>query len=411
MARYRKDLPKTLNLTVQFEGTSMGTQHTQGTINPANRTQVQKAIQETIIAYIKIIKLNPNQYNKNTFYLDMIRKLNDANDNETNKNVFDFDDITYIWRTNSTHEHAQPFKTAPQDVKERIAIATQMSIEEIQNKLDNYTSDEQDEEIWSKFEEPKFPFGYFIDNENKKGFIDFFPNRGIEIYSPNKQITLTINDFGDIPEGYNTEAVNLLYQGWEMCRYTNQYDIKYWNDLYENTQPYTAKEIFQTFSENAEQLMTVLSITNAEDIFSELDAQILDAQTITKTQTRTFVNSELNKKENKIIETNNLTEDMFEQKLVTYQDTYQLIKLDGNIFTKNLNNHDNLTQESRNPVYAVKCNCTSTNRQFTLYVENQVAERNFDAIECIASTLYMKNENGQDVQLTKEQYLAIEAEA
>ncbi len=124
---------------------------------------------------------------------------------------------------------------------------------------------------------------------------------------------------------------------------------------------------------NAEQRMIALQCFSVDELVTNLQAQLLDSQTITKTQVRWDAH--------------------LRPYTHTYDDTYELYKIDA----------DTLGLERQSwyepAIYFVKCQCASSERMYYLYVSEQIAKQQ-DAIAAIAWTMRF---NG--LPLTKQQYL------
>lgn len=140
---------------------------------------------------------------------------------------------------------------------------------------------------------------------------------------------------------------------------------------YENTLPIKVKEAIKLA--NAEQRMVALRGFEPEQIANELEATLLDSQTIEKKQIRW----------NKDLKPYNHE----------YKDTYALYKIEA----KTLGVDQWWWREPA--IYFVKCECPSTDRLYYLYVPQEAAQNN-DAIEAIAWTMRFN-----DQPLTKQQYL------
>lgn len=139
---------------------------------------------------------------------------------------------------------------------------------------------------------------------------------------------------------------------------------------YERIPPITVKEAIQL--PNAEQRMIALRSFPIDEITRELDAELLDKQTIHKKQVRW--NADL------------------KPYPYQYEDTYELYKIGASTL--------GITQFWREPaIYFVKCKCASSERIYFMYVSPEVGEKK-DAIEAIAWTMRYNN-----YPLTKQQYL------
>lgn len=124
---------------------------------------------------------------------------------------------------------------------------------------------------------------------------------------------------------------------------------------------------------NTEQRMVALRAFEVDTIAKELEATLLDKQTIKKRHIRW--DKELKPHE------------------VEFEDTYELYQVEPQKIGFSGNWWSNAA------LYFVKCNCPSTDRKYYLYVSRDAAINN-DAIEAIAWTMRF---NGKP--LNKEQYL------
>jgi len=85
-----------------------------------------------------------------------------------------------------------------------------------------------------------------------------------------------------------------------------------------------------------------------------------------------------------IIDYNNIvTDSLGNQKKVAQVDHYELYKIDGN---KLFPEETSLWRTDRATIYAVRCWCTTTNREYWIYVPKAIGEKN-DALEAIAWTV------------------------
>jgi hypothetical protein len=124
--------------------------------------------------------------------------------------------------------------------------------------------------------------------------------------------------------------------------------------------------------QNAEQRMIALTVFNPDEFIAEVNAELLDEQTVSKKQIR--------------------WNEVLQPYEVVYEDTYSLYKISA--FELGL---ENIARTSC--IYFVKCKCTSTGKIYYLYVPESIADLG-DAIGAIAWT-YRFN----DSPLSKEQYL------
>lgn len=161
--------------------------------------------------------------------------------------------------------------------------------------------------------------------------------------------------------------------------------VEHLKSLWDVCPKYTPTEVMKDIT-NSEQKYLLMSFFEPKDIVGDLDAELIDRQTLKKTKTKTVVKGKKNmsKQDFKDINLNDVKEETY-----TYDDTYELFKVDKDVLGTNKD------------VYYVKCNDTSTGRVYYLYVQEHT-----DAIEAIAST--MQKEDGNF--LTKEEYLEIVSE-
>jgi hypothetical protein len=179
-----------------------------------------------------------------------------------------------------------------------------------------------------------------------------------------------------------------------------------WHDI----SPVTVQEALQ--QTNAEDRRTYFDAIGVEKLFKELQPELKDKQTIKKKRTRWDDNN-----------------DPYEYE---FEDVYELYEMPGEKLFQ-----ANRWGQSPDPVFAVRCWCTTTNREYWLYVPREAAtgqrwsgdNANYDAIRAIAWTIRIdvdmperiyrqgdiivvkKGEKTTDNQparhLTKEQYLQL----
>lgn len=159
--------------------------------------------------------------------------------------------------------------------------------------------------------------------------------------------------------------------------------------VYEDTEPYTPKEVFKKFS-NQEQKMCVLSLFAPEDVAKNLESTLIDTQTISKKQTRTVITDRDDQNDKRNLD--KLLIDDVDLVDYEYDDTYELHCSDKTILG------------TENDVFFVKCNDTSTDKVYYLFVDPEAADDvKTDAIAAIAST--MRKDDGS--VLTKKEYLKL----
>lgn len=180
-----------------------------------------------------------------------------------------------------------------------------------------------------------------------------------------------------------------------------------WNDI----EPVTVEEALKLL--NSEERRTYFDAIGVEKLFKQLNTKLLDKQVVKKKRTRWDDNN-----------------DKYEYE---FEDVYELHEIPGEV----LFGLDRWGNKPR-PVYAVRCWCTTTNREYWLYVPNNAAlgdhfwdeeRRKADAIRAIAWTIrldvdkperiyrqgdiivvkYNPSEvnNTMEYHLTKDQYLEL----
>jgi len=117
-------------------------------------------------------------------------------------------------------------------------------------------------------------------------------------------------------------------------------------ECWDNVVPVTVEEALQL--ENTEERRTYFDAIGIQKLFEGLDPKLLDKQTIKKSRTR--------------------WDDEFKEYTHTFEDVYELYEIDG----KKLYDTDKWGNEPQ-PVFAVRCWCTTTNREYWLYVPREAA--------------------------------------
>lgn len=101
--------------------------------------------------------------------------------------------------------------------------------------------------------------------------------------------------------------------------------------------------------DNTEDRRVYFDAIGIEKLFKSLDPKLLDKQTIKKSRTR--------------------WDDEFNEYTHEFEDVYELYEIEASkMFTK-----DRWGNEPRDHIYAVRCWCTTTNREYWLYVPRQAA--------------------------------------
>jgi hypothetical protein len=141
---------------------------------------------------------------------------------------------------------------------------------------------------------------------------------------------------------------------------------EYWNSIL----PVTVEEALR--QENTEIRRTYFDCIGVINLFKQLNPKLLDRQVITKKRAN--------------------WDDKNQETFRIFEDVYELYEIEG----KKLFEKDRWGREA-NPIYAVRCWCTTTNREYWIYVNNQAATGNtwswssntndYDAIRAIAWTI------------------------
>lgn len=135
-------------------------------------------------------------------------------------------------------------------------------------------------------------------------------------------------------------------------------------EMWDSIEPVTVSEALQ--NNNTEQRRVYFDCIGVEKLFKSLDPMLLDSQTITKKRYR--------------------WDDDNKEYQYEFKDVYELYEIDGKkMFTEKHSSFDS--------IYAVRCWCTTTNREYWIYVPPRIAIGNTwnneepDAIRAIAWTI------------------------
>jgi len=150
----------------------------------------------------------------------------------------------------------------------------------------------------------------------------------------------------------------------------NDFD-QFVQECWDKVEPVTVEEALKVA--NAEERRTYFDAIGIEKLFKGLDPKLLDKQTIKKSRTR--------------------WNDEFKEYTHEFEDIYELYEIDG----KKLYDKDRWGNDPQ-PIFAVRCWCTTTNREYWLYVPREAAlgsrwwssepeENKPDAIRAIAWTV------------------------
>jgi hypothetical protein len=145
---------------------------------------------------------------------------------------------------------------------------------------------------------------------------------------------------------------------------------KFVEETWDSIEPVTVEEALKIH--NTETRRTYFDCIGVQKLFKSLNPKLLDKQVITKKRAN--------------------WDDENKESFRIFEDVYELYEIKGTkLFEK-----DKWGREP-NPVYAVRCWCTTTNREYWLYVNHQAAtgsrwwgdrdSANYDAIRAIAWTI------------------------
>lgn len=166
---------------------------------------------------------------------------------------------------------------------------------------------------------------------------------------------------------------------------------------------YTVSEVLKMYFDNTEKRMCAMSMFEPSELgaFFEKEAKILSTEKVTKTQEKVFVtNNDINIHDQ--FSTQYLGANNIVKKKITYDDEYTLLSIPKSTMKID-------TSNGEPNVYMVKCKDTSTSRVYYLYIKPEFAKGS--AIDAIASTFQIEDENGQMRPITREEYLAMDAES
>jgi hypothetical protein len=190
----------------------------------------------------------------------------------------------------------------------------------------------------------------------------------------------------------------------------NDFD-QFVQECWDTIEPVTVEEALKVA--NTEERRTYFDAIGIEKLFKGLDPKLLDRQVLKKNRTR--------------------WDDEFNEYTHTFEDVYELYQIDG----KKLYDKDRWGNEPA-PIFAVRCWCTTTNREYWLYVPREATlgdnwwhgnkEPEPDAIRAIAWTVRVSITDPEKIyrqgdiivvkesptsvetnpyHLTKEQYLSL----
>jgi hypothetical protein len=155
---------------------------------------------------------------------------------------------------------------------------------------------------------------------------------------------------------------------------------KFVEEYWDSVLPVTVEEALR--QENTETRRTYFDCIGVQKLFKSLNPKLLDKQVITKKRAN--------------------WDDENKEIFCTFEDVYELYEIEG----KKLFDKDRWGRDP-NPVYAVRCWCTTTNREYWLYVNQQAATGqrwwgdrsggNPDAIRAIAWTIRIDIDNPERI--------------
>jgi hypothetical protein len=117
-------------------------------------------------------------------------------------------------------------------------------------------------------------------------------------------------------------------------------------ECWDTIEPVTVEEALKVA--NTEERRTYFDAIGIEKLFKSLDPKLLDRQVLKKNRTR--------------------WDDEFNEYTYEFEDVYELYQIDGSkLYEKDRWGNDSL------PIFAVRCWCTTTNREYWLYVPREAA--------------------------------------
>jgi len=160
--------------------------------------------------------------------------------------------------------------------------------------------------------------------------------------------------------------------------------------MYEKAKLMTAKDALKF--PNMEQRMVAIKYAGPEKIVTELGGKLISSETVSKTHKRLTPKKSVKLDGVKPAGYEVLLEDMFDDEPVTFDDKYDLYKIDK----KKL--------ETDEDVFILHCVCPSTGRNYHIFIEPKYATK---AIDAVASTLRDK----EGSPLSRAEYLEMECES
>lgn len=175
-------------------------------------------------------------------------------------------------------------------------------------------------------------------------------------------------------------------------------------EVWNSVEPMTAKEAIRNYP-NMEHRMIALRWIGAEGLIEDLDAEILDTQTVHKEQEETvFLGDGDPSPENA------KDPSLWEKRMKEYDDTYTLYRIDSDEIVGDAEDNSRRRIEL-DWVYVCGMKDASTDREYYIFIDPEVVQENEDAIEAIASTLRVVDGEGQlSDPLTKDDYFKLQSE-
>ena len=141
-------------------------------------------------------------------------------------------------------------------------------------------------------------------------------------------------------------------------------------------------------------MMVAFKHLGPEEVFKALEGELIDEESITKTQMRTRLKDpEMSKLLTRSSE-KELSEDDFEEFLVEYTDTYKLHRIAREMFKEQ-------GVDLTNDVFIVEAVCPSTDHHYFLFVDDSNEQCTKRAIDAIAWTMHKPD----GTPLSREEYL------
>ena len=236
-----------------------------------------------------------------------------------------------------------------------------------------------------------FFFRKYVSDEQVKHITLSLPISGVK-FSAKDYLGLMKND----PD-FNYERFKGLFSNVEDYIITTEEGFR---QAYDCTEAYTAEDCFRIFK-NEQEMMVAIQTIGAEKILQGLNAELVDEESIVKTQQKAVLkNPELKTLFSKSNE-EKISPAAFEKKLIEYKDTYRLHRVKKEEFSnKGMPSIDD-------DLLIVECVCPSKNSTFFLFVPNSEPQCQ-TAFGAIAWTF--QDENGKPLSVEEWKILATQGE-